>query len=289
MNINIKDGTFTEVHGNFINLNTEELLAKFKKWLTAPDPSINHNSARKKYHQDTGQWLLGDERYIAWKEQANSLIWINGISGCGKTIICSTIIENLKTIVKDQPGSGLAYFYFDINDKAKQTSESLLSSLTLSFTAKSKNYLLMEQLYEQHDQLHKPTEDELLHLLMRLLSCFKHAYMIIDAMDECDDYDQLFDQVIRVIHEWQLPQLHLLVSSRRVQEIIVIMGEYTLAEISLSAGLVQSDIISYINSVVGKDHRLRKWGHKVQQDVKNALIRGANGMYVSWCLIMMKT
>ena len=55
------------------------LAAKFKKWLTAPDPSINHNSARKRYHKDTGQWLLGDERYVAWKEQPNSLIWINGI------------------------------------------------------------------------------------------------------------------------------------------------------------------------------------------------------------------
>ena len=60
----------------------------------------------------------------------------------------------------------------------------------------------------------------------------------------------------------------------------VTIGEYTLAEISLSAGLVQNDIISYIHSVVGKDHRLRKWGHEVQEDVKNALIRGANGMYV---------
>ena len=197
--------------------------------------------------------------------------------------ISSTIIDNIqKTIIQNQPGSGLAYFYFDVNDKAKQTSESLLSSLVLSFTAKSKNYLLIDQLYEQHVQLHKPTEDEILHLLMKLLCCFKQAYMVIDALDECDDYCQLCDQVIRVIHEWQLPQLHLLVSSRREQDIIVTMGEYTLAEISLSAGLVQSDIVSYIHSVVGKDPRLKKWGHKVQEDVKSALISGANGMYVSW-------
>ena len=195
--------------------------------------------------------------------------------------ISSTIIDDIKkAIVQNQPQFGLAYFYFDINDKAKQTSESLLSSLVLSFTAKSKNYLLIDQLYEQHDQLHKPAEDELLHLLMELLCCFKQVYMVIDALDECNDYCQLFDQVIRVIHEWQLPQLHLLMSSRREQDMTVTIGEYTLAEISLSAGLVQNDIISYIHSVVGKDHRLRKWGHEVQEDVKNALIRGANGMYV---------
>jgi hypothetical protein len=172
----------------------------------------------------------------------------------------------------------LAYFYFDINDKAKQTPGSLLSSLALSLTAKSKNYLFMKQLYEKHDQLYKPMDDELLHLVKKLLQCFGHVYMVIDALDECDDYHYLFYQVIRVIHEWQLPQLHLLVSSRRVQDIVMTLNQCTLAEIFLSAELVQSDIISYIHSVVGKDHRLRKWGHKVQQDVKNALISGANGM-----------
>ena len=107
--------------------------------------------------------------------------------------------------------------------------------------------------------------------------------MVIDALDECNDHYQLLDQVIKVVHAWQLPQLHLLVSSRREQDIIVTMGEYTLAEISLSAGLVENDIISYIHCVVGKDHRLKKWGHKVQEEVKNALISGANGMCVSCC------
>ncbi|KAF8669599.1 hypothetical protein AX14_005997, partial [Amanita brunnescens Koide BX004] len=128
--------------------NTEELLAKFKKWLNVPDPSTNHNNARKKHHQGTGQWLLEDERYATWKQQSNSLMWINGISGCGKTLVCSTTIENIRlTIVDKQPGTGLAFFYFDVNDKAKQTSRSALSSLVLGLTAKSHNYLPLERLY----------------------------------------------------------------------------------------------------------------------------------------------
>ena len=51
----------------------------FKKWLAVPDPSINHNNARKKWHKNTGQWLLKDDRYVAWKKYANSFMWINGI------------------------------------------------------------------------------------------------------------------------------------------------------------------------------------------------------------------
>lgn len=134
-----------------------------------------------------------------------------------------------------------------------------------------------------------PTEDELLQLLKRLLQRFKQAYIIIDALDECDDYCQLFDQVIKVIHDWQLPNFHLLVSSRRGQYIDVTMGECASGEIYLSAELVAHDILSYIHTVVGEDDRLRRWGHTIQQDVKNALIGGANGMYVLSHILLIKS
>ena len=58
---------------------TITIAAKFRKWLAEPDPSVNHNNARKKHHAETGQWLLQDERYVTWKQQSNSFMWINGI------------------------------------------------------------------------------------------------------------------------------------------------------------------------------------------------------------------
>ena len=57
-------------------------IAKFREWLDPPDPSPNHNNARDKHHGNTGQWLLEDERYVTWKQQANSFLWINGICEC---------------------------------------------------------------------------------------------------------------------------------------------------------------------------------------------------------------
>ena len=61
----------------------------------------------------------------------------------------STIIENIKATIQPQSEIGLAYLYFDTNDMSKQSSRSLLSSLVLTLTAKSKNYVL----YEKNDQL----------------------------------------------------------------------------------------------------------------------------------------
>ena len=182
----------------------------------------------------------------------------------------------------------MAFFYFDINDQAKQTSRSLLSSLVLSLTAKSNNCHQLQRLYVKHDKLHLPTEDELLDVLQELLQSFQQAYVVVDALDECDDYYQLFDNVIKVMHAWDVPHFHVLMSSRREHNIIINMEECATAEIYLSANLVGSDIISYVHSVVGKDLRLRKWGHTVQQNVADALIRGANGMYVWTYLTIIK-
>ena len=63
---------------NSCNISETSVTAKFKKWLNAPDPSANHNSAREKHHKDTCQWILQDQRYANWKQQANSFMWING-------------------------------------------------------------------------------------------------------------------------------------------------------------------------------------------------------------------
>ncbi len=93
------------------------------------------------------------------------------------------------------PETGLAFFYFDVNDKAKQSSRSLLSSLVLGLTAKSKNYLPLQMLYEKHCKLYSPTEGELLDLLMELLRGFKQAYLVLDALDECDEYHHLFEVI----------------------------------------------------------------------------------------------
>ncbi|KAK2467970.1 hypothetical protein APHAL10511_000265 [Amanita phalloides] len=288
----IRNAVFVDVQGDQIinNINAEGGLAKFKKWLAAPDPSTNHNSARKKYHKDTGLWILADERYIAWKKQAGSFLWINGIytslvgihplyySGGYSRSASSTIIEDIKTIVQAHPGTGLAFFYFDSNDNTKQTVKSLLSSLVLSLTAKLEKFLLLDNLYTKYNRLYSPPESDVQDVLLELLGNFNQAYLVIDALDECIEYDQLFE-MIQTVHDWQLPHCHLLVSSRREQSILMTLQECGPVDISLSPELVGSDITSYIHAVVGKEYKFKRWGTAVQDHIKNTLIVDANGMF----------
>ena len=174
---------------------------------------------------------------------------------------------------------GLAYFYFDTNDRTKQTIKGLLSHLVFALAARSKDYFINQRFYEMHGRLYNPTWDELLGLLKELLNSFKQNYVVIDALDECDEYEQLFTKVIMIIHGWQLSNVHLLMTSRREQHILVNMQECATIEICLSEELVGSDIISYIHATIEADSQFKMWGHKVKEEVKEALISGANGMY----------
>ena len=191
----------------------------------------------------------------------------------------STIIEDIRTIVQAQTGFGLTYFYFDINDNAQQTLEQFLSSLVYALTANSKKYSLLSSLYEVHQKIYKPTDSELFDVLKELLEFFTQVYIVIDALDECTEYDQLFGAINNILG-WTMSNCHLLVTSRREERILLMMEECTPVEIQLSADLIESDITSYIHYAVGNVHKLKRWNPTVQEKVKETLIKGANGMYV---------
>src|SRR5712671_6320138 len=51
---------------------------RFHKWLSPPDPSMNHNNACAVYHKGTAAWFFQGNIFQEWKGSA-SLLWIHGI------------------------------------------------------------------------------------------------------------------------------------------------------------------------------------------------------------------
>ncbi|SRR6266436_8337973 len=47
------------------------------RWLFPPDPSINHNIARKAHHEGTASWFYQGGVFGDWKS-SSSLLWVNG-------------------------------------------------------------------------------------------------------------------------------------------------------------------------------------------------------------------
>ncbi|KAF8267372.1 hypothetical protein EI94DRAFT_1333036 [Lactarius quietus] len=124
-----------------------QLRENLRKWVTPPDPSTNHNIACGIHHGGTAQWFFEGSIFAEWKS-IGTLLWIYGKPGSGKSILCSTIIQDIAKLRK--AGSALmSYFYFDFRDLDKQTVVTSFPLSSFSFllspvpvATSSQNYIL---------------------------------------------------------------------------------------------------------------------------------------------------
>src|SRR5205085_11269328 len=56
------------------------------------------------------------------------------ISGCGKSVLCSTAIQYTFRHRRSDPDVGIAFFYFTFNDESKQDESAILRALLLQLS-----------------------------------------------------------------------------------------------------------------------------------------------------------
>jgi Cdc6-like AAA superfamily ATPase len=250
-----------------------------KSWLDPPDASINHIQARKEHHQDTGSWFLTSERYTQWKAKLGKALWLHGIPGCGKTILSSTVIENIETSC-ESPNDVLLYFYFNFNDSKKQSFDSMVRSLVFQLyhvQQKSRSYL--EQLYFScKDGREQPQHGQLLITLHTMLHNSGTTYVVLDALDECRTRKEL--------HTWlatpEAQALQLFLTSRKEEDIESSISSWLVAEsiVPIRQGPVDNDILAFIHSKMAEDKELQRWQYApdICIEIEKKLMEKAGGM-----------
>jgi Cdc6-like AAA superfamily ATPase len=246
---------------------------------------LNYKKALKQRQARTGAWFLESEQYAKWKTNTASFLWLYGIPGCGKTILSSTVLENVFQYCADDPGKGIAYFYFDFNDQDKQVPELMVRSLISQFSQQcDKVPETLETLFSscENKQRH-PSLDDFLEVLQDIIQGFPRSYIILDALDECTNRDELMD-ILKSMVEWRLEKLHILVTSRQERDIESSLKDFVDEQsiICLQSKSVDKDIHTYIRQRLSHDKNLEKWqkDHSIRQEIEEALIQGAHGMYV---------
>ena len=200
-----------------------ELQEKLQKWLSPPDPSLNHNIARKAHHKGTATWFFQGGIFKQCK--SSPLLWIHGkrtfpflfpvplhitltlifVAGSGKSILwfviscyhclhllrllpSSRIVEDIKAQREAGPAI-MAYFYCDFCDEDKQNCRSIVLSIISQLCAQSDLCCdVLSRIYLVHDKgTQKPSDKTLANCLTEMVSLPVQApiYLIIDALDEC--------------------------------------------------------------------------------------------------------
>ncbi|KAL8892591.1 MAG: hypothetical protein Q9192_005592 [Flavoplaca navasiana] len=264
-------------------------------WLNGSDPTTKYSTALKGRHTGTGSWYINSEAFDRWTKEPNSISWLWGIPGCGKTVLSTTIIERLMEMCSHDQHFALAYFYFAFDDQAFQSVEGLIRSLITQLCAQSTSIPhCVEALYnkcsKQRSQPIPPSDDSLRIVLSQLFGCFKAVYIVLDALDECTERHNLITALEKIV-AWQKSELHLLTTSRREWELEECMNMLTeeADRIGIQGMPVEADINSYVRGRLCTDRRLKRWNKpELEEEIAMTLTSKAHGMF-QWVVCQLDT
>ncbi|KAI9438143.1 hypothetical protein H4582DRAFT_2076752 [Lactarius indigo] len=267
-----------------------QLRQLLRAWLSPADPSTNHIIAQKAQHKGTTVWFFQGSIFIEWKS-TGSLLWIHGKPGSGKSVICSSVIQDIMALC--EAGSAImAYFYFDFKDLKKQTCRDLLLSLVSQLSTRSIPYCdILHYLYKTHeDGTRQPSDETLKACLKEMLTLPGQGpiFIVMDALDECPDSSGIpspRDEVLQLVKELvdlHLGGLHICATSRPEVDIRVVLEPLAFRSVSLHNQRGQkSDIAEYVQNVVNlsSSAAMRRWRADDRKLVIETLTERADGMF----------
>ena len=188
------------------------------------------NQARRK-----GRWLFQTSDYIEWKlSGSTSILLCSGIVGAGKTVLASSVVEEL--LITKGADVLISYFFCRDDDPGFLTAREIMGSLARQFLS-GMLANAFNNVDRDVDGITLNTEQILAHLL-RILPSNGQYIIVLDGLDECEpgEANHLFgllqrvfrtpthifklfwtgrsDFVARVVHRLQ-PNFHVIISQSK--------------------------------------------------------------------------
>lgn len=256
--------------------------AKFRSivsWLNPPDPWTNHHSARELREPDSGNWLLESATYQSWKFASNSLMWTYGKAGCGKTVLSSTAIEDVKQYCSDQPNSGYAIFYFTFSDIQKQHLVDLLRSLIAQLGWKGPALSRLQQEYDKPNRSSLGPE-ELRRIAKSCFEAYDEVFLMLDALDEAPEDNDNRHKLFTWLEDISQTAEHvkILATSRELPDIRDGMAKLAARRMPIPSSPVNEDIRRYTVTQLKADRWLSGLNTAMQQLIEETITTKADGM-----------
>lgn len=257
---------------------------RVQEWLAPTDPQSKLLVSLKLRTVGTGKWYLQSAQYEAWKAGGTSFTWLYGSAGSGKTILSAGIIEDIQEFCAKDPTKSLAFFFFDFNDVEKQEPINMVKSLLSQFLNRCNSVPdTVRSLYATcENRRREASQQQLLQALRETLELLPAPFVVLDALDECSNWDGLFD-ILYEMQSWGRDTLRVLLTSRKEVDIEEALEDVVAPDdgICLESRLVDRDIRTYVQERLAKDKSFKRWQRdsEIKKEIEGTLGRKANGMY----------
>ncbi|KAL1874561.1 hypothetical protein Daus18300_003580 [Diaporthe australafricana] len=205
-----------------VERNQEEVIlskraSTLKKWVRPPGWMESFERAQSLRSRGTGRWILESKEYQDWRkinQQTDStlgskMLSIQAKPGYGKTVLCSTIIEDLGSYVLGSDSAAghrshsVVFYFFDKRSEAANgpihALRAMLGQLIHLHRANQQVIDMASVLFIRQDTGEfAATDNEVIAVLEVLLDQLKFTYLVFDALDECSNYPELFKRLEQI-------------------------------------------------------------------------------------------
>ncbi|KAK6343369.1 hypothetical protein TWF730_010960 [Orbilia blumenaviensis] len=163
---------------------------KILNWLSSLKSQEKHRDILTQYQEGTGSYLLNSQYFREWLDGKNRILWCIGSPGTGKTVLASIVIDTIEKSIAaaQQKKAGLAFLYCAYAERNFQTIDQLIGSLIRQLLQTVETPKSLSKLYKSYKESNTPPSIiELREELCSTIKLFSKVYIIVDALDECDD------------------------------------------------------------------------------------------------------
>jgi hypothetical protein len=120
---------------------------------------------------------------------------------------------------------------------------------------------------------------ELCRLYQNLVEEFSKIYIVIDALDECQEFIEL-DHMVRELTkllDWKMRRTNILASSRPLEQLRRPIQSLGALQISMENDAAHMDMETALHSQLSSSMPFRRWPPTLRESVENTLLTKARG------------
>ena len=196
-----------------------------------------------------------------------------GLPNCSS----STTIEDLRQKHQPfRPQMAVAYYYFNFQSNAEQQFVNLLRSIVVQLSCQSPE-LPHPVWCLQWESEPSNSMEHMMRLMKGVIECFGEVYVVIDALDECEQREEV-TRWIQELFGSKDGRLHLLVSSRQDHYFHSTFDFPATSVLALNEYSFEMDIQLYVRGQLSTDPRMMKWPSALRSDIERSLMANAGGL-----------
>ncbi|RDW89256.1 hypothetical protein BP6252_01288 [Coleophoma cylindrospora] len=248
-------------------------------------------------------WALEHPHYLQWRKNTEQrLLWISADAGCGKSVLCRTIVD--KDLPEHAANASVIYFFFkDTSDDQRSGHKAIRSLLHQLISRRAGLVKHAMPLYDEMggEKMDQASFSKLWSVFLAMVRDHDAGEVIclFDALDECREHDQeeliqSIDNFCSIQQQSPSPKVRFLITSRPYLDIQAAFKNAVRTSIGIRLdGALESDSIKkeidlFIRHNVTEIGKQINLPPEVQQYLQKTLLGMENRTYL-WLHLIIKS